>query len=310
MDDAPVSPTPRGHARIDARSLALGRLAARRLRERPELVRVADENLRRWQHTCHPNARATLTEWREVVNAGLDSTLGVLTGEDERSARLRQSSPFAGEEVITRQERNLLLKQFAPGGLNFPPAKPMNRHALEHIIRASGGNADDTHIVIVGSQAILGQYPDAPRELLISVEADVYPKHKPENSILIDGAIGEMSMFHLTHGYYAHGVGEDTAVLPEGWRDRVIAVRNENTNGYTGECPEANDLAVSKLAAGREKDLEFVRVLLAHNMASAETIQERVGQVLSRDEPARELMRTRLRSILARPGRPASGGIG
>ena len=122
----------------------------------------------------------------------------------------------------------------------------MNRLALEHIIRASAGIADDTHIVVVGSQAILGQYPEAPAELLVSIGADVYPKHDPDSSIVIDGAIGELSMFHQTFGYYAHGVGADTAVLPEGWQERVIAVRNENTRGYTGECLEAHDLAVSK----------------------------------------------------------------
>ena len=33
---------------------------------------------------------------------------------------------------------------------------------------------------------------------------------------LIDGAIGEASMFHDTFGYYAQGVVETTAVLPEG----------------------------------------------------------------------------------------------
>ena len=44
----------------------------------------------------------------------------------------------------------------------------MNRPQLEHIIRAAAGNADATDIVIIGSQAILGTYPDAPEELLIS----------------------------------------------------------------------------------------------------------------------------------------------
>ena len=176
----------------------------------------------------------------------------------------------------------------------------MNRLALEHIIRASGGICDDTHIVVVGSQAILGQYPDAPGALLISAEADVYPRHHPDHAIVIEGAIGEMSMFHQTYGYYAHGVGEDTAVLPEGWRERVIAVCNENTRGYTGECPEAHDLAVSKLAAGREKDMDFVRVLLANHLVSVDTINERIGQVERGGEQTRELMRTRLRLILAR----------
>ena len=39
----------------------------------------------------------------------------------------------------------------------------------------------------------------------------------------VDGAIGELSAFHETFGYYAQGVSVSTAVLPEGWRDRVIA---------------------------------------------------------------------------------------
>ena len=38
----------------------------------------------------------------------------------------------------------------------------MNRSQLEHIIRAGNTDADD--IVVIGSQAILGAYPDAPGE--------------------------------------------------------------------------------------------------------------------------------------------------
>lgn len=76
--------------------------------------------------------------------------------------------------------------------------------------------------MIIGSQAILGSFPDAPEELLASMEADVYPKDAPERSILIDGAIGELSVFHETFGYYAHGVDESTAVLPDGWKDRLV----------------------------------------------------------------------------------------
>lgn len=174
----------------------------------------------------------------------------------------------------------------------------MTRLQLEHIIRACGGIADDTHIIVIGSQAILGAYPEAPGELLVSIEADVYPKHNPDHSIVIDGAIGELSMFHQTYGYYAHGVGEDTAVLPEGWQERLISVCNENTNGYTGECLDAHDLAVSKLAAGREKDMDFVRAMLSYQMVHADTLNERIGQVEHGGEQLRGVMWARLRSVL------------
>ena len=101
-----------GHDIIDARSLALGRLVARRLQERPELIGVAQKNLARWFQTCAPNVKATLAEWLSIIDGGLEGTLAVLTSEDERSVRLRQSSPFAGEEVITRAERNRVFQQF------------------------------------------------------------------------------------------------------------------------------------------------------------------------------------------------------
>ena len=81
----------------------------------------------------------------------------------------------------------------------------MQRSELEHLIRASGDIADDDEIIVIGSQAILGQFPDAPARLLISMEADIFPKNKPEMADIIDGAIGEGSSFHEVHGYYAQG---------------------------------------------------------------------------------------------------------
>lgn len=110
----------------------------------------------------------------------------------------------------------------------------MRRQDLEHIIRAAAEIAKDTEIVVIGSQAILGSFPDAPDELLVSVEADVYPKNRPERAELIDGSIGEGSPFHDAVGYYAQGVDEKTAILPRGWKERLVAVRNENTRGHTG----------------------------------------------------------------------------
>ncbi len=133
---------------------------------------------------------------------------------------------------------------------------------MEHIIRASAGNADCEDIIIIGSQAILGSYPDAPASLLRSMKADVFPLQKPEDAILIDGAIGELSLFHATFGYYAHGVAEDTAILPEDWKSRLVPIKNVNTRGCTGWCLEMHDLAVAKLIAGREKDMVFLTELL------------------------------------------------
>jgi len=62
----------------------------------------------------------------------------------------------------------------------------MTREQLEHVIRASAGIAGVEDIVVIGSQSVLGQFPDAPKELLVSREADVYPMRYPERGDLID----------------------------------------------------------------------------------------------------------------------------
>ena len=159
----------------------------------------------------------------------------------------------------------------------------MQRSELEHIIRASGDVAQDDEIVVIGSQSILGQFPNAPTRLLASMEADVYPKHNPERADRVDGAIGEGSSFHELHGYYAQGVGPETAVLPGGWQDRLVIVKNENTNGIAGLCLEVHDLAISKVVAGRIKDLEFIQELIRHTMIRKNILLTRLDEAELQD---------------------------
>jgi hypothetical protein len=104
-------------------------------------------------------------------------------------------------------------------------SRTVTRQELEHLIRAAAQIADDDEIVVIGSQSILGRHPDAPRTMRVSMEADLYPKNHPERSDVIDGAIGELSAFHETFGYYAQGVGPDTATLPRGWETRLVRSR-------------------------------------------------------------------------------------
>lgn len=148
----------------------------------------------------------------------------------------------------------------------------MNRRQLEHLIRAASTISEDDELIIVGSQAILGTHPDAPAELLVSNEADLYPKNLPDRSDLIDGSIGELSPFHRSFGYYAQGVAEGTAVLPEGWRDRLVPINTPGTRGATGWCISVADLVVSKYVAGREKDRSYVRAALAHGLVGVTEI--------------------------------------
>lgn len=100
----------------------------------------------------------------------------------------------------------------------------------------------------------------------------MYPRNHPERAELIEGAIGELSGFHDTYGYYAQGVSPTTAVLPRGWEDRLVVLKNENTGGGAGHCIDVHDLLLSKYAANREKDREFNRAVIGAGLVDRETL--------------------------------------
>jgi hypothetical protein len=150
----------------------------------------------------------------------------------------------------------------------------MKREQLEHIIRAAGAVSGERDLVVIGSQALLAAFPDAHAGLLVSMEADLYPLNDPSKADLIDGSIGEESPFHETFGYYAHGVGPETARLPSGWKERLVRIENDNTGGTRAWCLHPGDLAVSKLLAGRDKDLAFVRELLRTGCVTAGNLRD------------------------------------
>ena len=148
----------------------------------------------------------------------------------------------------------------------------MTREQLEHIVRAAGAITECDQLLVVGSQSILGSFPDAPPPLNTSIEADICPLDAPEKADLISSSIGEITLFQATFGYYAHGLPPTACALPRDWRSRLVSLCNENTRGFTALCLHPDDLACAKLAAGRAKDKEFVAAMLAHELTSSKRI--------------------------------------
>ncbi len=186
----------------------------------------------------------------------------------------------------------------------------MKRHELEHILRAASGNTARDRFFVFGSQSILGKYPNAPDGLLLSQEADVSvvdANEQEDMAALIDGTIGEISPFHQTFGYYAHGVTEETVLLPDDWKSRVISIVNENTRGASGGCLHPDDLAVSKLIAGREKDVEYLEELFRHQLVEPAKVSELLPRVPRLTGEQRALAQQRLLRICKRLD-PSSGG--
>ncbi len=139
----------------------------------------------------------------------------------------------------------------------------MTREQREHILRAASTIAGDPDVLVIGSQSVLGSFADGdlPLEATSSMEADIAFFDDPADAKAdqVDGAIGELSAFHETFGYYAQGVSVSTAVLPEGWRDRVIALTTPSTASGRGLCLDPHDCVISKLVAGRGEGPVFRR---------------------------------------------------
>ncbi|WP_238161541.1 DUF6036 family nucleotidyltransferase [Micromonospora endolithica] len=67
-----------------------------------------------------------------------------------------------------------------------------------------------------------------------------------------------------------------TAVLPGGWRDRLVLVESDNTQPGRGYALDPHDCVVSKLVAGREKDTMFADALLRAGLVRPDVVAERI----------------------------------
>ena len=177
----------------------------------------------------------------------------------------------------------------------------MRRAQLEHAIRTACQIIQQPEVIVVGSQAILGTYDESqlPAEATMSIEVDILPiadcnDETARLADLIEGVAGELSPFEELHGFSIDGVDLETAVLPAGWRDRLVKVQNANTAApggelrFTGWCLDKEDLCAAKLVALREKDRNFVAALLKANLVDADLIASRLMTIPSRHAPATE----------------------
>jgi hypothetical protein len=86
----------------------------------------------------------------------------------------------------------------------------VNRQQLAHVLRAACAVANDPNVLVLGSQSILGSFEETelPAEATASIEADIAFLNDPDRQKAdrVDGAIGELSAFHDTNGFYAEGV--------------------------------------------------------------------------------------------------------
>jgi len=101
----------RSHQQIDARSLAMHRLVAAKVRREPALFERARGTLRRWRDPANlGRAEPYLEEWERLMARGIEETLAAALEDSEHAAALRQSSPFAG--ALSPAERWAFLREW------------------------------------------------------------------------------------------------------------------------------------------------------------------------------------------------------
>lgn len=180
----------------------------------------------------------------------------------------------------------------------------MNRQQLAHILRAACSIAEDREVLVIGSQSILGTFDEdgLPAAATASIEADIAFFDDPDRSKAdrVEGAIGELSSFHMVNGYYAEGIHVDTAILPAGWRDRLVGWDLQSSLPADPHFLDPHDLAVSKLAANRDKDRPFVDALIRAGLVGVETLLERVELIADEHATRRDLVRSHLQHYRAR----------
>jgi len=153
----------------------------------------------------------------------------------------------------------------------------MKKQQLDHILRAAGTITGQKQFVIVGSQALHGKYPDLADAIVMSAEVDLFAPKQPDATELLN-EIGVDSPFHVTYGFYADPVDEATAVLPKGWKGRLVNLPAGDTGGVRALCLEPHDLAISKYAVRRDKDRTFTRELARRGLVDREKLLALVEQ--------------------------------
>jgi|ERR1700722_252671 hypothetical protein len=178
----------------------------------------------------------------------------------------------------------------------------MRPHEFDHILGAAANVTGQREFVVIGSQAILGSIDEPPEDLLQSMEADLYPLANPTDADKLDGALGDGSQFHVTFGYYAHGVGPETAKAPAGWESRLVrhevSPRPGSNRHAIAWCLEVHDLVLSKCAAGRQRDWDYAKEAIASGVVQGAILLARVEDLPLPDGQRAEV-NAMLRSMIA-----------
>ena len=109
-ENAAITPGALQHRIIEARSLAMHCLAARKVDKNPQLLAGVRKNLEKWRSRYTDDIPRALDEWSAILKQPWPEIAALITDPGERATRLRQSTPFAG--VLGTKERERIYAAF------------------------------------------------------------------------------------------------------------------------------------------------------------------------------------------------------
>ncbi|MGD0430365.1 MAG: DUF6036 family nucleotidyltransferase [Acetobacteraceae bacterium] len=179
----------------------------------------------------------------------------------------------------------------------------LRRPDIDHILRAAASLSGHSRFVMVGTGAVIATAKHIPVAMMMTEEIDIYVEDTPDPdwiSNLIDASIGRYSQFHRTFGYYGDGVSERTAVMPLDWRQRATEYTTQDGLA-TAVCPSAEDIAIAKLCAWRDKDQVWLREAFRAGVAKTSAAEKLLGGELPETAPPKDELLRRM-SLLSANG--------
>jgi len=167
----------------------------------------------------------------------------------------------------------------------------MQREQLHRLLDRAAAICAKHDLVILGSQAVHALTDAPPPEVLVSVECDLWLGQDPDAASRLQAELGQDSAFAKSTGVYAHALPPELPILPAGWEERLVAYQ---AGAARARCLEIHDLIVSKLAAGRLKDYEFIASVLMSKLARPNEVIRRVQTFLDPHTQAVLLARLRI----------------
>jgi hypothetical protein len=182
----------------------------------------------------------------------------------------------------------------------------VNAEQFYHICRSAAAIANVKQVTVFGAAAIIPwierHSPNSP--WWSSLELDLDPGGE-KSADLVDGSIGEGSLFEETFGIRAHGVPLEAFIAPPDWESRA-AIFKDPISGISIKSPHPVDLAAAKLLRGEPRDWEFAAYCLQHLKVTVKDIDLGLQALstsrknyCSQAETARSQLKRQLKSSVA-----------